>query len=78
MSDTAIRIKKIIVGILGVDPENVVNDANFVDDLDADSLEVAQIVMEIEEEFGLEIPDKAADTISTVGDAINFIEKASK
>jgi len=68
-------LKKIIVDQLGADPGTVVDDANFVDDLGADSLEVVQVVMEIEEEFGVEIPDSAASTILTVGDAIRFIEK---
>jgi acyl carrier protein len=75
MSTIADRIKKIIVDQLGTDPAAVVDDANFVDDLGADSLEVVQVVMEIEEEFGVEIPDSAANTILTVGDAIRFIEK---
>jgi acyl carrier protein len=60
---------------LGADPANVVDNANFADDLGADSLETVQIVMEIEEEFGVEIPDSAASTILTVGDAIRFVEK---
>lgn len=75
MSSIADRIKKIIVDQLGVEPATVVDDANFADDLGADSLEVVQVVMEIEEEFGVEIPDSAANTILTVGDAIRFIEK---
>ncbi|AYM82934.1 acyl carrier protein [Agrobacterium radiobacter] len=75
MSTIAERIRKIIVDQLGADPANVVDDANFADDLGADSLETVQIVMEIEEEFGVEIPDSAASTILTVGDAIRFVEK---
>ncbi|MFK3691196.1 acyl carrier protein [Agrobacterium tumefaciens] len=75
MSTVAERIRDIIVHQLGADPAAVVDDANFADDLGADSLETVQIVMEIEEEFGVEIPDSAANTILTVGDAIRFIEK---
>lgn len=75
MSTIADRIKKIIVDQLSVEPSTVVDDANFADDLGADSLEVVQVVMEIEEEFGVEIPDSAASSILTVGDAIRFIEK---
>jgi acyl carrier protein len=77
-SDAAERIRKIIIEQLGVDADKVVDGASFADDLNADSLEVVQIVMEIEEEFGIEIQDDAADTILTVGDAINFVETAQK
>ncbi len=75
MSTTADRIKKIIADQLGADPAAVVEEASFVDDLGADSLEVVQVVMEIEEAFDIEIPDSAANTILTVGDAIRFIEQ---
>lgn len=74
--DVAARVTQIIVEQLGVDADKVTNEASFSDDLNADSLEVVQIVMEIEEAFDLEIPDKAADKIITVGDAIRFIETA--
>ncbi|MFK0386264.1 acyl carrier protein [Agrobacterium sp. NPDC090273] len=74
--DVAARVTQIIVEQLGVDADKVTNEASFSDDLNADSLEVVQIVMEIEEAFNLEIPDKAADKIITVGDAIRFIETA--
>jgi acyl carrier protein len=77
-SDVAERIRKIIIEQLGVEADKVVDGASFADDLNADSLEVVQIVMEIEEEFGIEIRDDAADTILTVGDAINFVESAQK
>ena len=76
MPTIAERIRKIIVDQLGADPAAVVDDASFADDLGADSLEIVQVVMEIEEEFGVEIPDSAANTILTVGDAVKFIEKA--
>ncbi|EPR22039.1 hypothetical protein L905_14550 [Agrobacterium sp. TS43] len=75
MSTIAERIRKIIVDQLGADPATIVDEASFADDLGADSLETVQIVMEIEEEFGVEIPDSAASTILTVGDAIRFVEK---
>ena len=74
MSDIAERVKKIVVEHLGVDPEKVVEKANFIDDLGADSLDTVELVMAFEEEFGVEIPDDAAETIVTVGDAIKYIE----
>jgi acyl carrier protein len=76
MSDIAERVKKIVVEHLGVDAEKVVEKANFIDDLGADSLDTVELVMAFEEEFGVEIPDDAAETIVTVGDAIKFLEKA--
>jgi acyl carrier protein len=76
MSDVAERVKKIVVEHLGVEPEKVVDKANFIDDLGADSLDTVELVMAFEEEFGVEIPDDAAETIVTVGDAIKFLEKA--
>jgi len=76
MSDIAERVKKIVVDHLGVDADKVVENANFIDDLGADSLDTVELVMAFEEEFGVEIPDDAADSILTVGDAVKFIEKA--
>ena len=70
------QVKKIIVEQLGVDEEEVTPDASFVDDLGADSLDTVELVMAFEEEFGIEIPDDAAESIVTVGDAVKFIEKA--
>ena len=69
------KVKSIIVEQLGVDEEEVTPDASFVDDLGADSLDTVELVMAFEEEFGCEIPDDAAETILTVGDAIKFLEK---
>ena len=69
------KVKSIIVEQLGVDEEEVTPDASFVDDLGADSLDTVELVMAFEEEFGIEIPDDAAETIQTVGDAVKFIEK---
>ncbi|CCO08497.1 acyl carrier protein [Desulfotomaculum varum] len=68
------KIKAIIVDQLGVDEADVTLDASFVDDLGADSLDIVELVMALEEEFGLEIPDEEAEKIRTVGDAVNFIQ----
>ncbi len=76
MSDIADRVKKIVIEHLGVDAEKVNEGASFIDDLGADSLDTVELVMAFEEEFGVEIPDDAADTILTVGDAVKFISKA--
>jgi acyl carrier protein len=75
MSDVAERVKKIVVEHLGVEADKVQKDASFIDDLGADSLDTVELVMAFEEEFGIEIPDDAAETIQTVGDAVGFIEK---
>ncbi len=77
MSDIADRVKKIVVEHLGVEPEKVQDNANFIDDLGADSLDTVELVMAFEEEFNVEIPDDAAETIVTVGDAIKFLEKSA-
>jgi acyl carrier protein len=74
MSDTADRVKKIVVEHLGVEADKVAPDASFIDDLGADSLDIVELVMAFEEEFGVEIPDDAAEKIGTVGDAIKYIE----
>ena len=70
------KVKSIIVEQLGVDEEEVTPDASFVDDLGADSLDTVELVMELEEEFDINIPDDAAEKIQTVGQAIKFIEEA--
>ena len=75
MSDIAERVKKIVIEHLGVDAEKVTENASFIDDLGSDSLDVVELVMAFEEEFGVEIPDDAAETIVTVGDAVKFLEK---
>ena len=69
------RVKSIIVEQLGVDEEEVTLEASFTDDLGADSLDIVELVMAFEEEFGVEIPDDAAEKINTVGDANNYIEE---
>ncbi len=75
MASTAERVKDIIVKQLGVKPEEVTIDASFTDDLGADSLDLVEVVMALEEEFGAQIPDEDAEKIKTVGDAVNYIDK---
>ena len=75
MSDTPDRVKKIVVEHLGVEEDKVTPDASFIDDLGADSLDIVELVMAFEEEFGVEIPDDAAEKINTVGDANKYIEE---
>ena len=75
MSETADRVKKIVVEHLGVEQDKVTEDASFIDDLGVDSLDIVELVMAFEEEFGVEIPDDAAEKISTVKDAIDYIEQ---
>ena len=77
MSDVAERVKKIVVEHLGVEEAKVTENASFIDDLGADSLDTVELVMAFEEEFGVEIPDDAAESIMTVGDAIKFINSNS-
>src|SRR3546814_8956469 len=74
MSETAERVKKIVVEHLGVEADKVTEEASFIDDLGADSLDIVELVMAFEEEFGVEIPDDAAEKIMTVKDAIDYIE----
>ncbi len=74
MSDVAVKVKKIIVEHLGIDEAKVTEEASFIDDLGADSLDTVELVMAFEEEFGSEISDSEAEKILTVGDAIRFIE----
>ena len=72
--DIADKVKKMVVDHLGVDETKVTEEANFIDDLGADSLDTVELVMAFEEEFGSEISDSDAEKILTVGDAIKFIE----
>jgi acyl carrier protein len=74
MSETADRVKKIVVEHLGVEADKVTEDASFIDDLGADSLDIVELVMAFEEEFGVEIPDDAAEMIGTFKDAIDYID----
>ena len=71
--DVQAKVKEIIVQQLGVDADKVTPEASFVDDLGADSLDVVELVMAFEEEFGMEIPDEDAEQLQTVGDAINYL-----
>lgn len=68
------RVKEIIVNELGVEPEKVTEDASFVEDLGADSLDRVELVMAFEEEFGIEIPDEDAEKLETVGEAIRYLK----
>ncbi len=74
MSDISSRVKAIIVDKLGVDENEVTNDASFTNDLGADSLDTVELIMEFEKEFNIAIPDDKAEGISTVNDAISYIE----
>ena len=79
MSEIGERVKKIVVEHLGVEPEKVVDNASFIDDLGADSLDTVELVMAFEEEFSVEVPDEDAEKLQTVGDVTKYIEdKASK
>jgi acyl carrier protein len=73
MSDVADRVKKIVIEHLNVEADKVSENASFIDDLGADSLDTVELVMAFEEEFNVEIPDDAAESIVTVGDAVKFI-----
>ena len=75
MSDVIERVKKIVVERLDVDAEKVNEKASFIDDLGADSLDLVELVMAFEEEFGIEIPDDVQEQIGTVGDAVRFIKE---
>lgn len=77
-NDIAARVKKIVVEQLGVDEDKVTDNASFVDDLGADSLDTVELVMALEEEFGIEIPDEDAEKISSVDQAIEYISNQSQ
>ena len=78
MADIASRVKAIIVDKLGVDESEVTPEASFTNDLGADSLDTVELIMEFEKEFNLGIPDDQAESISTVGEAIKYIEENAK
>lgn len=75
MADVAEKIKSIIAEQLGVKPEEVTPQASFIEDLGADSLDTVELVMALEEEFGIEIPDEDAEKMASVGDAAKYIEE---
>ena len=75
MSDIAARVKAIIVDKLGVDENEVTSEASFTNDLGADSLDTVELIMEFEKEFNMGIPDDQAESISTVGEAVKYIEE---
>lgn len=78
MSDIEAKVKQIIVDKLSVDEAEVKSEASFANDLGADSLDTVELIMEFEKEFGIQIPDDQAEKISTVGDAVAFIEANAK
>ena len=78
MSDITSRVKAIIVDKLSVEETEVTNEASFTNDLGADSLDTVELIMEFEKEFGISIPDDQAEKITTVGDAIAYIEANAK
>ena len=80
MSDKPIeqRVKDIIVEQLGVKPDQVVPAAKFIEDLGADSLDTVELVMALEEEFGIQVPDEQAEKLQSVGDVIKYVEEAQK
>ena len=72
---TEARVREIIINELGVEPEKVTDDASFVEDLGADSLDTVELVMAFEEEFGIDIPDEDAEKLRTVGDALKYLNE---
>ena len=75
MADVEAKVKEIIINELGVEADKVTNEASFVEDLGADSLDTVELVMAFEEEFGIEIPDEDAEGLQTVGDAVKYLKE---
>ena len=69
------KVKEVVIDKLGVEDDKIVSDASFVDDLGADSLDTVELIMQLEEEFGIEIPDEDAENITTVQAAVDYIDK---
>ena len=69
------KVKEVVIDKLGVEDDKVVSEASFIDDLGADSLDTVELIMQLEEEFGIEIPDEDAETITTVQAAVDYIDK---
>jgi acyl carrier protein len=78
MSNISERVKEIIAKHLGIEPDKVTEDDNFIDDLGADSLDTVELALSFEDEFGCEIPDDAAESMFTVGDVIKFLVANAK
>ena len=78
MTQVQPKVKEVIVEQLGVDPDRVKIEASFIDDLGADSLDIVELVMAMEEEFGIEIPDEDAEKLKTVGDVSNYLQAKGK
>lgn len=78
MEDVAKKVKEIVVEQLGVNQDEVTDEASFINDLGADSLDTVELVMALEEAFDLEVPDEAAEKLTTVGTAVKYIEENSK
>ncbi len=78
MSSIAEKVKQIIIDKLGVDESEVTNEASFTNDLGADSLDTVELIMEFEKEFDISIPDEQAETILTVGQAVDYLESQGK
>lgn len=78
MSDIAAKVKKIIVDKLGVEESEVTTEASFTNDLGADSLDTVELIMEFEKEFNISIPDEQAEKITTVGEAVSYLEEHAK
>ena len=75
MATTANKVKEIVVNQLGVSPDQAIPEAKFIEDLGADSLDQVELIMALEEEFGADIPDEDAEKLTTVGDAIKYVEE---